>query len=429
MRMMNYSRFLTKLSQNRQPSLIRELTNLLTDASPELVFMAGGLPNPQMFPFQAASVTMKDGRAITIHPKLMTDCLQYGPTAGYPPLVKKLKSLTEKLHAPPRWADTDLIVTAGSQDGLCKALEMMIEPGDFVVTQEPCYTGTLSILNPFEPRYVAVQCDHEGMNPEALKEALSQWKPEEIRDVKTGVPKVLYINPNACNPTGVSVGEQRRREIYNIASEYNLIILEDDPYYFVQFGNLKDFPPSFLSMDTEGRVIRFDSFSKVLSSGLRLGYVTGPKPLVERIVLHKQVSILHASSISQVLISELLEMWGEDGFLKHTEAVQEFYFKQREAMVAAAEKHLSGLCEWAVPTGGMFLWIKVPGVKETWDMILKRALKKDVILVPGRAFMCDPTAPCSYMRAAFSIVTPEKMDKGLKNLSDLIREEVILQKE
>lgn len=389
--------------------------------------MAGGLPNPQMFPFQAASVTLKDGRALTIHPDLMTDCLQYGPTPGYPPLVKQLKSLTEKLHKPPRWSETELIVTAGSQDGLCKALEMMVNPGDYVVTQEPCYTGTLSILNPFKPRYLPVQGDQEGMNPKALREALSQWKPEDIKDIEDGVPKVLYINPNACNPTGVSVSEGRRREIYDIASSYNLIILEDDPYYFVQFEDIKDFPPSFLSMDTDGRVLRFDSFSKLLSSGLRIGYVTGPKPLIQRIALHKQVSILHAPSMSQVLVSELLRTWGEEGFYKHAESVQEFYRKQRDSMLEAAERHLTGLCEWAVPTGGMFLWLKVPGVIDTWDMILERALKKNVILVPGKAFMCDPSASCQYMRAAFSVITPEKMDKGLMNLAELIREEILLQ--
>ncbi|XP_045597417.1 kynurenine/alpha-aminoadipate aminotransferase, mitochondrial isoform X3 [Procambarus clarkii] len=380
---MNYSRFLTRTSKNRQPSLIRELTNLLSTASPELVFMAGGLPNPQMFPFQAASVTLTDGRTLSIHPKLMTDCLQYGATPGYPALVKQLKELTQKIHAPPCWENSDLIVTAGSQDGLCKALEMMVNTGDYVVTQEPCYTGTLAI--------------------------------------------VLYINPNACNPTGVSFTEERRWEIYKIASEYNLIILEDDPYYFVQFGDMKDFPPSFLSMDTDGRVLRFDSFSKILSSGLRIGYVTGPKPLIERIVLHEQVSVLHAPAMSQVLVSELLKLWGMEDFFKHTHKVQDFYHKQRDAMLKAADTHLKGLCEWSVPTGGMFLWLKVSGVYDTWDMILERALTKNVILVPGKAFMCDTSAPSQYMRAAFSVVTPEAMDKGLSSLAELIREEIARQ--
>ncbi|XP_069183047.1 kynurenine/alpha-aminoadipate aminotransferase, mitochondrial isoform X5 [Procambarus clarkii] len=364
---MNYSRFLTRTSKNRQPSLIRELTNLLSTASPELVFMAGGLPNPQMFPFQAASVTLTDGRTLSIHPKLMTDCLQYGATPGYPALVKQLKELTQKIHAPPCWENSDLIVTAGSQDGLCKALEMMVNTGDYVVTQEPCYTGTLAILNPYKPRYLAVQGDHEGMKPEALKAVLSCWQPQDVRDAEENVPKVLYINPNACNPTGVSFTEERRWEIYKIASEYNLIILEDDPYYFVQFGDMK------------------------------------------------------------VLVSELLKLWGMEDFFKHTHKVQDFYHKQRDAMLKAADTHLKGLCEWSVPTGGMFLWLKVSGVYDTWDMILERALTKNVILVPGKAFMCDTSAPSQYMRAAFSVVTPEAMDKGLSSLAELIREEIARQ--
>ncbi|XP_045597418.1 kynurenine/alpha-aminoadipate aminotransferase, mitochondrial isoform X4 [Procambarus clarkii] len=374
---MNYSRFLTRTSKNRQPSLIRELTNLLSTASPELVFMAGGLPNPQMFPFQAASVTLTDGRTLSIHPKLMTDCLQYGATPGYPALVKQLKELTQKIHAPPCWENSDLIVTAGSQDGLCKALEMMVNTGDYVVTQEPCYTGTLAILNPYKPRYLAVQGDHEGMKPEALKAVLSCWQPQDVRDAEENVPK--------------------------------------------------DFPPSFLSMDTDGRVLRFDSFSKILSSGLRIGYVTGPKPLIERIVLHEQVSVLHAPAMSQVLVSELLKLWGMEDFFKHTHKVQDFYHKQRDAMLKAADTHLKGLCEWSVPTGGMFLWLKVSGVYDTWDMILERALTKNVILVPGKAFMCDTSAPSQYMRAAFSVVTPEAMDKGLSSLAELIREEIARQ--
>ncbi|KAK3858453.1 hypothetical protein Pcinc_035358 [Petrolisthes cinctipes] len=423
---MNYSRFITQISQNRKPSLIRELYETLTNASPELVFMAGGMPNPQMFPFQAASITLKDGRALTLHPKLMNDCLQYGPTSGYPPLVKHLKTLTQKLHDPPRWADTELIVTSGSQDGLCKAIEMMIKPGDYFATQEPCYTGTLSILHPYSLRYVPVEGDREGMKPEALRAALAPWKPEAARDAVDDVPKVLYVNPNACNPTGVSLTEERRHEIYQIASDYNLIILEDDPYYFVQFGDIKDYPPSFLSMDTDGRVLRFDSLSKILSSGIRIGFVTGPKPLIQRILLHEQASVLHANSLSQVLVSELLTLWGEDGFFKHTQSVQEFYFQQRNAMVKAAEQHLTGLCEWAVPTGGMFLWLKVNNVPDTWDMILERALKKNVILLPGKAFMCDQSQPSTFMRAAFSLITPEQMNIGLQNLAELIREEMTL---
>ncbi|MCL4131115.1 UNVERIFIED_CONTAM: hypothetical protein GTU68_015955, partial [Idotea baltica] len=201
-----------------------------------------------------------------------------------------------------------------------------------------------------------------------------------------------------------------------IAQEYDLVILEDDPYYFVQFDDRKNFAPSFLSLDVDGRVLRFDSFSKVLSSGIRLGFVTGPAPLIRAISLHMQASILHASSLSQVMVSELLREWTEEGFLDHTDRLQVFYRERRDCMLAAAEKHLTGLCEWSVPTGGMFLWMKVPGLEDTWDMVMQRGVKKNVILLPGKAFMTDPSKPSNYLRAAFSLATPEKMDLGMEIL-------------
>jgi len=203
-----------------------------------------------------------------------------------------------------------------------------------------------------------------------------------------------------------------------------LIIFEDDPYYFLQFE--KERTPSFLSIDVDGRVIRFDSLSKILSSGIRLGFVTGPKPLLEPITFHMQVSVLHASSLSQVIVSELFREWGQDGFLEHADRVRDFYLSQREVMLESAKTHLTGLAEWNVPQGGMFLWMKILGLADTHPMIMKRALKKDVILLPGREFMTDPSKPCPYVRAAFSLATPENIDRGFRNLAELIREELIL---
>merc|ERR1719471_1860082 len=142
-----------------------------------------------------------------------------------------------------------------------------------------------------------------------------------------GAPKIMYINPTGANPTGTVLTPERRREIYQIACEYNILILEDDPYYYMQFGDGK--VPSLFSMDTEGRVLRFDSFSKILSSGIRLGFVTGPRPLIERVVLHMQVSVLHASSLSQVITHQLLDQWGHEGFFRHIRSVEAFYQHRR----------------------------------------------------------------------------------------------------
>lgn len=237
-------------------------------------------------------------------------------------------------------------------------------------------------------------------------------------------PKFLYINPTGANPTGTVLPENRRREIYDLACQHDLLILEDDPYYFLQF--MPERPPSFLSMDTEGRVLRFDSFSKVLSSGLRLGFVCGPQALVERIQLHMQVSVLHASSLSQVIAHELLNQWGIQGFMNHVEEIEAFYLRRRDIMLEAANKHLNGLCQWNIPAGGMFLWFKVPDVKDTWDMLLKRGLEKNIMLLPGHGFMPGMKkgeTTCSYMRAAFSVAKEEDFDVAFEKLATLIKEE------
>lgn len=403
------------------------MTKLLTQGSPDLVFLASGVPNPSMFPFQGASVTLRDGSTIQLEGKTINDALQYGPTQGYGPLLAQLKEMQQKLHSPPCWTNTEVLITNGSQDGLCKAFEMMMNLNDHVIVQEPVYAGTLAILNPYKPQYVPVQCDANGLIPEELRRSLeSKWKSEDTQSSKSDVPKILYVNPAGANPTGVSSPLSRRQEIYQIAKDFDLIIFEDDPYYFLQFD--KERTPSFLSLDTDGRVIRFDSLSKVLSSGIRLGYVTGPRELVEPITYHMQVSVLHASSLSQVLVSELLKQWGQEGFLGHVDRVQKFYSQQREIMLKAAETHLTGLAEWNIPQGGMFLWIKCLEVSDTRPMIMDRALKKDVILLPGREFMTDPSQPCPYMRASFSLASPENIDRGFRNLAQLIREEIELTK-
>ena len=244
-----------------------------------MIPLSGGFPNAATFPFKKITIETTSDAQFTLEGSKLQSALQYLPTPGFPPLVNWLKDLQENTHSPQ--SKTDLVVTSGSQDGLCKAIEMLMEPGAPVVVEEFIYAGTLTIMNPYQPEYLIVESDASGMIPESLKSTLVS---------SAAKPKILYINPTGANPTGTVLTADRRREIYDIASQHNMLILEDDPYYFLQY--LPDRPPSFLSMDTEGRVIRFDSFSKVLSSGVRLGFVTGPPPLIERINLHMQVSRL-----------------------------------------------------------------------------------------------------------------------------------------
>ncbi|XP_075884363.1 kynurenine/alpha-aminoadipate aminotransferase, mitochondrial [Nelusetta ayraudi] len=423
---MNYARFLTAVSAARKPSAIRMLTELQQRSPPTLISLAGGAPNPNTFPFQSAIIEVKDGPAVTFNEATMKRALQYSASSGIPELLTWMKTLQKNLHDPPTAnyspenGQMDMCVTTGSQEGLCKVFEMLVNPGDNVLLDAPTYSGTLAALNPIGCNLINVPSDQHGMIPAALREVLSRWDPTEVHKPGSDAPRVLYTIPNGGNPTGASMTTQRKQEVYELARQYDMLIIEDDPYYFLQFD--KPWAPTFLSMDTDGRIIRTDSFSKIMSSGLRIGFVTGPKPLIDRVVLHIQASTMHTSTFTQLIVSQLLHSWGQEGFLQHIDGVIDFYRIQRDAMITSAERWLKDLAEWHSPSAGMFLWIKLKGVADTQQLIMEKALEKEVLLVPGGVFMIDSSKPCPYVRAAFSLSSPEQIDEAFRRLSALIKE-------
>uniref|UniRef100_A0A1A8QY05 Kynurenine/alpha-aminoadipate aminotransferase, mitochondrial n=1 Tax=Nothobranchius pienaari TaxID=704102 RepID=A0A1A8QY05_9TELE len=423
---MNYARFLTAVSGARKPSPIRMLTELQQRSPPSLISLAGGAPNPNTFPFQSASIQLKNGQMLNFDEVVIKRALQYSASNGVPELLTWMKNLQKNLHSPPsagyapEKGQMDMCVTTGSQEGLCKVFEMLVNPGDNVLLDAPTYSGTLAALQPLGCNIINVPSDQHGIIPTALKTVLSRWDPSEVHIPGSSVPRILYTIPNGGNPTGASMTAERKKDVYELARLYDMLIIEDDPYYFLQFD--KPWAPTFLSMDVDGRIIRTDSFSKILSSGLRIGFVTGPKPLVDRIVLHIQASTMHTSTFTQLMVSHLLHDWGQEGFLQHIDRVIEFYKRQRDAMVCSAEKWLKDLAEWHPPSAGMFLWMKLKGVADTQQLIMEKALEKEVLLVPGGVFMINSGEPCPYVRAAFSLSTPEQIDEAFRRLSLLIRE-------
>lgn len=415
---MKYARFLNKLSMSRQPSPIRVLTAILQQSKPTMISMAGGMPNVNTFPIESASFRLSNGTQLEMKPELMKKALQYTQTPGVPELVKWIKGLQERAHSPPNPAGVeswDLLVTNGSQDGICKSFEAMVSPGDKVLIEVPSYPGTLAALKPMDCELIPVQSDKNGLDPGDLENVMSQW---HVSD--NDIPKLLYLIPNGGNPTGHGLTEDRKRKIYSIAQKYNLLILEDDPYYYLQFN--KPYVPSFLSMDVDGRVVRFDSFSKLISSGMRIGCVTGPKPILDRIALHMQASVMHASSLSQMVLFQILNHWGYDGFDNHVDTVTQFYREKKDLCIKAAQKHLTGLAEWNEPSGGMFLWMRL-NVPDTYTMITVKAREREVLFVPGNAFQLDGNQPCQFVRASYSMCTEEQMNMAFERLAALIKEE------
>lgn len=423
---MNYARFITARSAARRPSPIRVYTEIQSRAPKSVISLATGSPNPNTFPFKTATIHIDNGKTIQFDEQIMKRALQYSESAGIPELLSWLKQLQVKLHNPPTLhypssqGQMDICVTSGSQDGLGKVFEMIINRGDNILLNEPVYSGTLQALRPLGCNMINVSSDEYGIIPDSLKEILSKWKPEDSKNPEKNTPKFLYTVPNGDNPTGNSLTSNRKKEIYELARKYDFLIIEDDPYYFLQFN--KPWAPTFLSMDVDGRVIRVDSFSKVLSSGLRIGFITGPKPFIERIVLHTQVSTLHTSTFTQLMVSQLLHQWGEEGFLAHTERVIDYYKKQKDALLKAADKWLSGLAEWHAPTAGMFIWFKIKGISDVKKLVEEKAIKKEILMVPGNAFYIDSSAPSPYFRASFSLASPEQMDIAFQRLAELIKE-------
>ncbi|CAF1146411.1 unnamed protein product [Adineta ricciae] len=411
----DYARFLSRAALRRQPSAVREATQLFARSPPSTISFASGSPNTSLFPFKDATITLTDDTTIHLDSSAMAKALQYLPTPGQEDLLQWLKKLQNRYHSPIDFKRYELCITNGSMEGLSKVFELILNYAEPILVDSPCYSGSLDCLRGFGADVISINTDANGMSAQSLHEILSNWS-----DPNT-LPRVLYTIPNGSNPTGASMNLERKKEIYAIAQKYNLIIIEDDPYYFLQFQKPD---PSFLSMDTDGRVIRLDSMSKVLSAGMRLGFVTAPVPLCHKLVCHQQVTSMHASALSQMVALKLFEKWDLSGFHQHTERIAEFYGKQKTLMVNAIRKHLKGMVTFNEPKAGMFVWLKVNGVEDTRKLIYEKALAQEVLLLPGSAFFYDQSKTYPYVRVSYSISTPEQIETGMARFGKVLREEL-----
>ncbi len=461
----DYDAYLSERSRARQPSAIRALQPLLSE--PGMISLGGGMPNPETFPFDEISVEIRGNSSdrggadeseildhdsasasgpglgsFTLRGSTLDAVLQYSNTRGLPGLVSHLSALQRREHGSAQPEPFEICVTTGSQDALTKAFDLFTGAGESdapMMVESPTYSGSLAYLQPTGTPLVRIDCDEGGIIPDKLRTLLATWDGGPFNVQR---PQVLYTIPVGSNPTGASLSLARKEEIYAIAREFDVLILEDDPYYWMQYDVERT--PSFFSMDVDGRVLRFDSFSKLLSSGLRVGFVTGPPALIERIELHAQASVLHSSGISQALVAGLFDSWGiadagtqkegaqegasadgssYSGFVKHCASIVEFYQRRRDAFLQSADRHLTGLCEWRAPSAGMFVWIKLP-VGDADHFIKTKARDAKVLLVPGQSF--DPhDRPSPYVRAAFSTASLEDMDTAVERLGRLLREHLV----
>lgn len=396
--------------QRIQGSVIREL--LKVTEMPGAISLAGGLPAAEIFPTeQIAAVTQR------ILAKQGQQALQYGTTEGYTPLRELL---AQRLTAEGVKASRDnILITSGSQQGLDLLGKLLVNPGDPVLVESPTYMGALQAFNPYEPAYVAVRSDHEGIVTAELEGALQ------------GHPRCMYVLPSFQNPSGVTFTLERRRQLIELASRYETPIIEDDPYSQLRFEG--EPLPSLLSLEYarqqqngqespfyQGNVILLNTFSKVLTPGLRVAWIVAPAEVIRKLTLAKQGTDLHTATFNQMIAYEL----ANDGFLEeHVPVIRALYRERRDVMLAALEEYFPDTVSWTHPQGGLFLWVTVPEGIDT-AQLLNDALEYRIAFVPGAAFHATGGG-ANTMRLSFSNVNPEQIEEGIRRLGKLLHTQML----
>ena len=379
-------------------SAIREIFKALAD--PEVISLAGGNPAPELFPNKEMA---KIAENILVNNPVTA--LQYGITEGYTPLRELVgKMLEERENICADFNDT--IIVSGGQQGIELATKCLVNYGDTVIVEEPSFIGALNAFRSYGAKLVGIPVEDDGMNIEMLKKAV-----EENENVK-----LIYTIPTFQNPSGITMSVEKRRELYKIACEHGIAIIEDNPYGELVFDGKK--VPTIKSSDTEGIVIYSGSFSKVLAPGMRVGFVNAHKDIIAKMVIAKQVSDVHTPVLTQMLAYEYIKEFGLD---KHLSDIRKLYSHKCRTMLDAIEKYFPAGVTHTVPNGGLFIWCDLNG---DYDMneIAKKFTERKVACVPGSTFMTDIDKPCSAFRLNYSTVTDEKIEQGIKIIGEVLSE-------
>ena len=384
---------LSERARKLTSSAIREI--LKVTEQPNVISFAGGLPSPATFPTERIAAAA----AHVLTPENATASLQYSATEGYMPLREWVAARYSTAGTPIR--TTQVLITTGSQQALDLLGKTLIDPGSKVLVETPTYLGALQSFSLYEPDYVQVPTDEQGLIPEALTPEL------------TAGARLLYAHPNFQNPTGRRLPLARREALAALAREGAFPLIEDDPYGALDYRGTP--LPTMLSFAPE-HVVHLGTFSKVLAPGLRLGYLIAPEALHFKLVQAKQATDLHTPSLTQRIAYEVVK----DGFLdEHIPTVRALYRDQCEAMLAALERHMPEGVEWNRPEGGMFLWVTLPAHINSVEL-LQAAIAQNVAFVPGAPFYAND-GQTNTLRLSFATVPPAKIDEGIGRLAALIR--------
>lgn len=395
---MEYTKYMADRVKTMKGSAIREMFKRM--ANPEIISLAGGNPASELFPSDELSKIA--GKILMTSPTL---ALQYGTTDGYPKMIECARARAAKVNSVSE--DDAILIMTGANQGIDLTAKAVLNKGDKIIVESPSFIGSLNAFRTYEAELVGVEVEADGMSMEGLEKALKE---------NSGV-KMIYTIPTFQNPTGATMSEEKRKKMLELANKYDVLILEDNPYGDLRFSG--EDVPTIKSMDTEGRVVYAGSFSKILSPGMRLGYIVAPAPLVEKIEILKQVNDVHTPMITQLMCVEFMKKYDIDKYIAKN---RELYGKKCAAMAAAMEKYFpAGKVKWVVPEGGIFLWCECPTITDI-SPIVDKCLEKKVAIVPGSNFATDIFAPSNKFRLNYSSASIENIEEGIKRLGEVLTE-------
>lgn len=390
-------KFSEKLSALK-PSAIREIFKSLTD--PTIISFAAGNPNPLSFPVEALAKISAD-----IFASDAAYALQYGITEGYAPLRESIAArIFEKFGIGREFDQT--IVTTGGQQGIELACKAFCNEGDAVICENPSFIGALNAFRSNGARTIGVPLRADGIDLAILEETLRTEKKA----------KLLYLIPTFQNPSGITSTAENRHAVYALAKKYGVVILEDNPYGELRFAGAD--VPTYKSFDTDGIVIYCSSFSKILSSGMRIGFVNAPAEIVAKMVVAKQVEDVHTNLFAQMLCHRYMAEYDMDA---HVAMIRELYRNKANRMLTALDAEMPQSVAYTRPEGGLFLWCTLPDGRDAAPFV-KKFLENKVAVVPGSAFMCVENAPSDSFRLNYSMPSDEDIDRGVAILGKVLRE-------
>lgn len=395
---MDYSKFFADRVKPMKGSAIREMFKRMAD--PEIISLAGGNPASELFPSDELSKIA--GKILMTNP---TAALQYGTTDGYPKMKECAIERAKKVNS---YNDSDaVLITTGANQGIDLFAKTVINKGDKIIVENPSFIGSLNAFRSYECELIGVDVEADGMSVDMLETVL-----KENSDAK-----IIYTIPTFQNPTGTTMSLEKRKKLLELASKYDVLVLEDNPYGDLRFKGEE--LPTLKSLDTDNRVIYCGSFSKILSPGMRLGYIIGAEALLEKVEMLKQVNDVHTPMLTQMMCVQFMKKYNIDTYIEKN---RKLYKEKCQCMVDAMNVYFpKDKVTWVEPDGGIFLWCKCPEGTDI-KIVVDKCLEKKVAIVPGSNFAIDQNKPSNQFRLNYSSASKEDITEGVKRLGEVLCE-------